>query len=103
MNAIKMYEYLTLARGRVLGWTRPLGVEAYERMFAIGLGSLARTLTHTMVSESMYMRRIMGVPVPPRDQWRFHYDNPPPLPVLEEAWASPASLQLRPVGRHVRY
>lgn len=90
MNPIKMYDYLTLARGRVLAWTRTLSAEQYGQMFPIGLGSLARTLTHTMVSESMYMRRIMGVPVPPRDQWTFHYDSPPPLPVLEEAWAEQA-------------
>lgn len=60
MDAIRIYNYLALSRGRVFGWVRPLLDEQYRTEHPIGLGSLARTLHHARAAEAMYMVRVMG-------------------------------------------
>ena len=60
MEPLKIYDYLTLARQRIFDWTRPLSAEQYTQEFPIGLGSLARTLTHVMICEWAYVERILG-------------------------------------------
>lgn len=83
---MRIYDYLVLARARLLDWTRPLAAEAYERNFAIGLGSLARTLTHIMICEWYYIERMAGRETPPYAQWPIQDEKPPALAVLEAAW-----------------
>ncbi len=60
MNPIRIYEYLTLSRGRVFEWVRPLSDAQYREEHPIGLGSLARTLHHMMAAEWSYMERVRG-------------------------------------------
>lgn len=91
MNAIRTYEYLTLARGRIFEWTAPLAPDQYTRAFAIGLGSIARNLTHVMICEDMYVRRIRGETVPPYDQWPFQDERPPPFATLVAHWKAQAA------------
>lgn len=91
MEPLKTYEYLVLARGRILGWVRPLSVEQYGRVFPIGLGSLARVLTHTMSSEWYYIERMLGHDVPPHDRWPIRDEEPPGFAALEKAWAEQAA------------
>ena len=90
MEPLKVYEYLALARGRVFQWVRPLTEEQYLRAFPIGLGSVGRTLTHIMICEWMYVRRIGGLEVPPYEQFPFQDESPPPFATLEAAWIEQA-------------
>jgi uncharacterized damage-inducible protein DinB len=87
MQPVKTYDYLALARGRVLEWTRPLSEEQYTRPFAIGPGSLARTLTHIMICEWYYVRRMEGLETPPYAQWPIRDEEPPRFGELEAAWS----------------
>ena len=86
MDAQRTYDYLALARRKILGWARPLSDEQYGHDFAIGLGSLARTLAHIELSEWYYIQRLRGRPIPPYEQWPIRDEAPPPLAALEAAW-----------------
>ena len=101
MEALKIYEYLTRSRRQILDWVRPLGAEAYAREFAIGRGTLARTLTHIMSSEWYYVRRMQQQAVPEYAQWPICEENAPPLAALELAWAEQAE-RTRAAIREVR-
>jgi uncharacterized damage-inducible protein DinB len=91
MNPLKIYDYLTLARGRILRQTGMLSAEQYVAGFSIGPGSVARTLTHIMICEWMYAERIAGRPVPPYEQWPIRDEDPPAFAVLEMEWARQAA------------
>jgi uncharacterized damage-inducible protein DinB len=91
MDPLKAYDYLTLARRRVFDWARPLNADQYSRHFPIGLGTLARTLTHIMICEWLYMQRIQELPVPSYEQWPIQDENPPPFAALESEWIGQAS------------
>lgn len=90
MQPTKIYEYLCLARGRILDWVRPLSEADYRREFGIGPGSIAKTLTHVVVSESYYVHRIAGNrearPGPPL----LNDEAPPGFGELESTWARQA-------------
>ena len=90
MDPVHTYDYLVRARARVFDWVRPLDAEAYARAFPIGLGTLARTLTHILSSEWYYMARMQERPVPPYDQWPIRDEEPPPFAALEAAWTDQA-------------
>lgn len=85
-DPLRTYDYLVLARAKVFDWVRPLTPEQYTQTFPIGLGSLARTLTHVMICEWLYVQRIQGLPVPPYAQWPIQDENPPPFATLEAEW-----------------
>jgi uncharacterized damage-inducible protein DinB len=91
MQPQKTYDYLVLARGRIFDWVRPLPAEDYTRQFSIGLGSLARILTHVMICEYAYVLRIEEQPVPPYEQFPFQDETPPPFAALEAAWHEQAN------------
>jgi uncharacterized damage-inducible protein DinB len=90
MEPLKTYDYLVLAREKVFGWVRPLSEEQCTRQFPIGLGSLARILTHIMICEYVYALRIDGRDVPPYEQFPFQDETPPPFAGLEAAWKEQA-------------
>ncbi len=90
MEPLRIYDYLTLARQRILQRVRPLSAEQYAREFPIGHETLGRTLTHIMISEWYYVQRIRGCDVPPDDQWPIQQENPPPFGALEAAWIEQA-------------
>ncbi len=90
MEPLRIYDYLTLARQRILQRVRPLSAEQYAREFPIGHETLGRTLTHIMISEWYYVQRIRGCDVPPDDQWPIQQENPPPFARLEAAWVEQA-------------
>jgi uncharacterized damage-inducible protein DinB len=91
MDPLKIYDYLTLARERVMDAVRPLPPEAYHHRCAIGLKTLAATLTHIMISEWYYIERLAGRPVPPYDQWPIQYENPPAtFEAVERIWREQA-------------
>lgn len=86
LHADRMYDYLVLARGRVLDRVRTLAADDYTRVFPIGLGSLARTLTHVMMSEWYYAQRMIDAEVPSYEHWVFNDERPPAFEVLEAHW-----------------
>jgi uncharacterized damage-inducible protein DinB len=90
MEPLRTYDYLVNARGRVLGWVRPLSPEQYAREFPVGFGTLGRTLTHILASEWYYVQRMQGAAVPPYGQWSIRDDRPLPLAELEAAWTAQA-------------
>lgn len=87
MDPLRTYEYLALARRRVLDWARPLSPEQHAQQFPIGPGSILRTLTHILISEWYYIERMEGRSVPPYAQWPVRDENPPPLVEIEALWA----------------
>lgn len=91
MEPLKTYDYLVLAREKLFGWVRPLSEEQYRGQFPIGLGSLARILTHVMICEYAYALRIEERPVPPYEQFPFQDETPPPFAALESAWQEQSS------------
>ena len=90
MDPFKTYDYLTRARQRIFGWVRPLSAEQYAREFPIGPGTLARTLTHILISEWYYVERMQGHAVPPHDEWLMQDEKPPAFAALEAAWIEQA-------------
>ena len=86
MDANKVYGYLVVSRGRLLDAIRKLTPEQYGRSFPIGLGSIASTLTHIMISEWYYVERLDGREVPPYSEWPIQYEHPPAFSVVEAEW-----------------
>jgi uncharacterized damage-inducible protein DinB len=94
MEPLRTYDYLTRARARIFDWVRPLDADQYARVFPIGLGSLARTLTHIMICEWLYVQRMLGRPVPPYKEWPIRDEEPPPFAALETTWTAQAAQTL---------
>lgn len=90
MNPAKVYEYLTIARGKVLNWIRPLTPEQYARNFNIGPGSIRAILTHVLVSEWYFVRRMKQAEVPAYDRWPYQDERPLEFAALETAWNAQA-------------
>jgi len=90
MDPIRTYEYLLVARERVLDKLRQLSEAQYARQFPIGPGTLGKTLTHIMISEWYYIERMEKREVPPYQQWPIRDENPPPFQALEAKWAEQA-------------
>jgi len=90
MDPVATYDYLTLARERIFDRVRPLGEADYARVFPIGPGSIATTLTHVMISEWYYVQRLLERDVPPYDDWPIRDEEPPPFDSLESTWTQQA-------------
>lgn len=90
MDPLKTYDYLTLSRQRVFEWVRPLRAEQYAQEFSIGLGSIARTLTHMLLDEWYYVQRMERNDLPPYEQWPIQQEKPLALAELERAWIEQA-------------
>jgi uncharacterized damage-inducible protein DinB len=98
MEPLRIYEYLGLARRRVFDWVRPLSAEQYAREFAIGRGTLGRTLTHILGSEWYYVERMRGRDVPPYERWAIREEEPLGLAALEAAWGEQVGRTRAAVG-----
>lgn len=98
IDPLRMYDYLERSRGKVLERVRGLSAEAYGRDLQIGLGSLARTLTHTVISEWYYIERIQRHEVPPYAAWPVKDEEPPPFGVIDGMWAEQALKTKRVIG-----
>ncbi|MBK7405060.1 MAG: DinB family protein [Phycisphaerales bacterium] len=94
----RIYDYLALSRARILDWTRPLSPGQYTQPFAIGPGSIARTLTHIMISEWYYVQRMLRRDVPPYEQWPIRDEDPPAFAVLESTWAGQSAATRAAIG-----
>ncbi len=94
ISPAEAYEYLVLARSKLLGWVRKLSDEQYAREFPIGLRSVRATLVHVASAEWGYVRRLRGEPVPPAEQRPFSRYNLEPFAPFEAAWAEQAQQTL---------
>lgn len=91
MQPSRLYDYLVTSRALVFDRVRPLTPEQYTQTFEIGLGSLARTLTHILSCEWYYVKRMMREDCPPYWQWPIRDEEPPAFAVLEAEWAKQAT------------
>jgi uncharacterized damage-inducible protein DinB len=88
----RAFEYLTAARGRLLGWVRDLEVErsgAYAQPFPFGLGSIRSTLLHVAAAEWAYVERLAGRDFPLTDS-PFTPDRLPEFEPFARAWDAQA-------------
>ena len=99
MNPTRTYDYLVLARARILDAVRALPPDAYTRKTPIAMGSLAVTLTHIMLSEWYYIERINGRDVPDYADWPIKYENPLAFNELEAKWAEQAAATRETLAR----
>jgi uncharacterized damage-inducible protein DinB len=88
LDALRLYDYLTKARRRLLDWVRPLSQEQYTKEFPFGLKTLRATLVEMARAEWIYMTRLAGETVPPREQWPITEATCPTFAELEKAWAA---------------
>jgi uncharacterized damage-inducible protein DinB len=98
MDPLRTYDYLALARRQLLNWARPLSADQLAREFPIGRATLARTLTHILISEWYYIERLQERPVPPYAKWPMQEEAPPPLPALEAAWTRQSGITRTALG-----
>lgn len=101
IHPLEAYDYLVLARSRLLGWVGQLSEEQYVREFAIGHRSVRATLVHVASAEWGYVRRLRGEPVPPLQERPFSRFNAEPFAPFERAWAEQAQ-QTRATLREVQ-
>jgi uncharacterized damage-inducible protein DinB len=87
INPAHTYDFLTRTRPLILNSARAVTPDDYTREFPIGLGSLARILTHMYAAEHYYYLRLTESPVPDYKDWPIQDEHPPPLAELESAWA----------------
>ncbi len=90
IQPLRSYDYLTRSRKRVFDWVRPLSAEQYAQEFQIGLGSLARTLTHMLLDEWYYVQRMERNELLPYEQWPIRAEKPLAFAELERAWSEQA-------------
>jgi uncharacterized damage-inducible protein DinB len=86
LDPVALYEYLTMARARVLDAARGLSLEQYAREFPFGLKTLRNTLVEMPIAEWSYVRRLWSEDLPPWDERphaRFYNTDFAPL---ERAW-----------------
>lgn len=90
IEAIRTYDYLVMARARVMAPMRGLSAAQYQAEFPFGLKTLAATMAHVVSSEWYYVERIRGVEVPAYERWTIQYERPPVFEVIDRAWADQA-------------
>lgn len=82
------YDYLVETRAYVLDAAKQLAHDQYHQPFPIGLGSLAKIITHTFVAERYYTYRITEADMPPYNTWPIQEEQPPAPADLESAWSA---------------
>lgn len=108
VDFVHFFDYLVLARGRLLEWVRGQPPAAYTQPFPFGLGSIRATLLHTAAAEWGYAQRLAGRDYTPADN-PFTVEQIPGLEAFAAAWARQApatrtALQdLGDPGRRIEY
>lgn len=82
----EIYEYLFQARQKLLDWIRPITQEQYTTEFPFGKKTIRDTLVEIPFAEWSYGTRIVGEPMPPRDQHPFVKYYQTEFAPLEGAW-----------------
>ncbi|MBI3975237.1 MAG: DinB family protein [Armatimonadetes bacterium] len=89
MDFVRVYDYLTQARGKLFDWVRPLSQEQYTQEFPFAHRTLQATMIEMASAEWLYARRLRdpGTAPGPREQWPISAQRQPTFPELEAAWA----------------
>lgn len=90
LDPIRIYDYLERSRRRILDAARPLTPDQWAREFEIGPKSLQNTLTHLVIAEWYYVKRMNREDVPPCEAWELRDETPLFGESLEAAWAKQA-------------
>lgn len=92
MDFVRVYDYLTQARGKLFEWVRPLTQEQYTQEFPFAHRTLRATMIEMALVEWLYARRLRdpGAAPLPREQWPISAERQPAFPELESAWTGQA-------------
>lgn len=80
-----LFDYLVLARGRLLEWVRAQPAAAYTRSFPFGMGSIRATLVHTAAAQWGYTSRLTGKDYEPSEN-PFTAERYPEFESFAAAW-----------------
>lgn len=90
LSPAHLYEYLTKAREKLLGWARPLSLEQYTKQFPFGLKTLRDTLVEIPQAEWTYVQRLRGEDVPSWEERPFAQFYKTDFAPLDRAWREQA-------------
>jgi len=82
----EIYEYLFMARQKLLEWVRPLSLEQYTKEFPFGRKTVRDTLVEIPLAEWNYGSRLIGESIPPREQHPIVKYYQTEFAPLEGAW-----------------
>lgn len=82
----EIYDYLVVARQKLLDWVRPLTLEQYTQEFPFGKKTIRDTLVEIPLAEWNYGTRLIGESIPPRDQHPVVPYYQTAFAPLEAAW-----------------
>ena len=85
VDFVHFFDYLVLARDRVLQWVADAPADVYTRTFPFGLGSIRATLLHIADIEWGYVQRLTNHDYTRADT-PFTVDRLPTSPLLTAAW-----------------
>ncbi|MDQ7843592.1 MAG: DinB family protein [Armatimonadota bacterium] len=107
---IAFYEYLVVARRKLLEWVRPLTLEQYTKEFPFGRRTVRDTLVEIPLAEWSYGTRLAGEPMPAsREGHPFTRFYSTAFAPLEAAWEELADRTRRILreerdwGRRIEY
>jgi len=85
IDFVHFFDYVLVARARLLEWIAAQPASVYLRVLPIGLGTMRGTLVHLAATEWSYAARLAGVDYGPGDN-PFSVDRFPTLDTLAPAW-----------------
>ena len=100
IDVLRLFEYLGVARSRLLGWVGDLDARqpgAYTRTFPFGHGSMRATLLHVAAAEWAYVERLGGRDFPLSES-PFRAERLPELVPFVAAWKDQAGRTRAAVG-----
>jgi len=79
------FDYLVMARGKLLTWVHDQPAGVYTQTFPIGMGTIRATLIHTAAAEWGYTQRLIGKDYSPGDA-PFSVERYPEFEAFAAAW-----------------
>lgn len=87
-HPVHLYEYLVIARGKLLDFVRPLPLAQYAQEFPFAHKSIRATLVHIANAEWTYNRRLRGELLPAAAERPFARFAESEFGPLETAWGT---------------
>jgi uncharacterized damage-inducible protein DinB len=85
LDFVHFFDYLVLARARLLDWIGAQAEELHTRAYPFGLGSIRATLIHVADIEWGYVQRLTGRDYT-HEESPFSAERVPALPRFRAAW-----------------
>ena len=98
IDCVHLFDYLLVARKRLLEWVRAQPPVVYTQAFPIGLGSIRATLVHTAAAEWGYTQRLAGKDYAPADN-PFTVERYPEYEAFAAAWERQAPVTRETLSR----